>query len=154
MSNVAEETSRNTYTTATGEQYKYQTATLSISNATPGMPITVQISGKDGQTVMWSSGNPSNSSSSGMNMQVLTGTLPLTGFQLTASQVNFTTSGGGSAIAFNFNAFLCAESDVSEFYVTLSSASTNTQAALQLQGQTSQNLTLNKREPFDWTAMA
>jgi hypothetical protein len=151
MSNVAEDASKNTYTTATGQQYKYQTVTLSISNATPGMPITVSIAGKNGQVVMWSSGNPVNSGSSGMNMQVLTGTLPLTGFQLTASQVNFlTAAGGGSAVAFNFNAFLCAGMDVSEFYVTLSSASTNTQASLQLQGQTPQNLTLNKQVPFDW----
>jgi len=149
MSNAAE-SSRSTITTQSGQTYKYQTVTLSIGNATPGMPITVSIAGKDGQLLMWSSGNPSKSGSSGMNMQVLTGSLPLTGFQLTATQANFGTASGGSAVSFNFNAFLCAESDLSEFYVTLSSASPNTQASLQLQGQTSQNLTLNRAVPFDW----
>jgi hypothetical protein len=150
MSNLAEET-KSTITTQSGQVYKYQTVTLSISNASPGMPITVSISGKNGQTVMWSSGSPSTSGSSGMNMQVLTGALPLTGFQLTATQANFATSGGGSAVAFNFNAFLCAETNLNEFYVTLTSASPNTQASLQLQGQTSQNLTLNRAVPFDWS---
>ncbi len=150
MSNAAE-SHKSTITTKSGKIYNYQTVTLSISNATPGMPVTVSIAGKDGLTIMWSSGNPEKTSSSGMNMQVLSGSLPLTGFQVTFNQVNFGTSTGGSALSFNFNAFLCAEDDLSEFYVTLASASPNTQAALQLQGQTAQNLTLNRAVSFDWT---
>lgn len=151
MSHAATESHKSTITTASGEVYKYITVTLSISNATPGMPVTVGIAGKNGQALMWSSGNPSVTGSSGMNMEVLTGALPLTGFQTTANQVNFATATGGSAVSFNFNAFLCAAQDVQEFYVTLTSASSNTQASLQLQGQTSQNLTLNRSVPFDWS---
>lgn len=150
MSNAAE-SHKTTLTTQSGQTYKYQTVTLSISNATPGMPVTVAISGKSGQgVIMWSSGSPTQPSSQGMNMQVLTGSLPLTAFQVTSNQVNFGTSGGGSAVAFSFNAFLCAASDLTEFYVTLTSASPNTQAAFQLQGQTAQTLTLNRAVAFDW----
>lgn len=153
MSTVTEshEKTKHTLTTASGQTYKYQTVTLSISNATPGTPIRVQISAKGGQTIQWSSGAPTSGSSSGMNMYVNSGVLPLTGFQFTNDTVTFSTaSGGGSAISFSFNAFLCASEKLDDFSVTLVSAPNNTQATLALQGQPARNLTLGTPVLMSW----
>lgn len=146
------EKTRHTLTTASGQTYKYQIVTLSVSNVTPGTPIKVQISPKGaGQTIQWSSGAPTAGSSSGMNMSVNTGSLPLTGFQFTNDTVTFSTaSGGGSAISFTFNAFLCATEGLADFSVTLVSAPNNTQASLALQGQPARNLTLGTSTLMSW----
>lgn len=153
MSTVTEshEKTKHTLTTASGQTYKYQTVTLSISNATPGTPIRVQIAAKGAQTIQWSSGAPTAGSSSGMNMFVNSGSLPLTGFQFTNDTVTFSTaSGGGSAISFTFNAFLCATDALEDFNVTLVSAPNNTQASLALQGQPARNLTLGTPVLMSW----
>jgi hypothetical protein len=154
MSTVTEshEKTKHTLTTASGQVYKYQTVTLQVSNVTPGTPIKVQISPKGaGQTIQWSSGSPTQGSSSGMNMNVNSGALPLTGFQFTNDTVGFSTaSGGGSAISFTFNASLCATDKLDDFNVTLVSAPNNTQASLALQGQAARNLTLGTPVLMSW----
>ncbi|QAU25024.1 hypothetical protein EO087_14320 [Dyella sp. M7H15-1] len=147
---TSKETSKHAYAASATALYKYKSAILTVTNAAPGTPIIVSISTKKG-TIVWSSGDPADTESSGINMVVSTGSLPLTSFMVTASQITFETAKGGSAVAFNLNGFLCASQDLTDFSATLQSVPSGAQVTLGLGGQKAKTLTFNTTTNFDWS---
>lgn len=94
----------------------YQAITLFITNAVPGQKIAVQVTA-NGAPIGFSSGPPLQDTQ-GISLQAQSGSVPLSLFSLTSSQVAFYTSSsasGGGTLTFSLQLYLVADQEIETF---------------------------------------